>query len=317
MAPGRASRPQPSFTRPLLDDGENGPFAAGHESFTPQEVMAVRPDGGKANDSTWRVRVVPNLYPALRVEHSPNAVAEGPSDRLGGTGAHEVIIEDPDRHADLSTMEAGRLAEVLAAWRARLGDLRRDSRLACGVVFRHRGAAAGATMSHPHSQLLALPFVPPLLTQELHAVSTYRAAHGRCPLCDAIRHERATSSRMVADLPGAAVFTPFASMVPYELLIAPTDHGAPFEDASDDTLRKVAAALKEALSRLDRALGTPPYRLWLRAAPWRLPHDERAGFHWHLSVLPVIQQTGALEEAAGVNINTVLPEDAALVLRKI
>ncbi len=315
MAPGRAARPQPAFRRSLLDATVAGPFAAGQEDHTPSEVFAVRPDGGKANDATWRVRVVPNLYPALRVEHGPEAVADGPADKMAGLGAHEVIIEDPSKDADLTTMPVRRLTEVLWAWRCRLQDLRRDTRLACGIVFRHRGADAGATLAHPHSQLVALPFVPAALTTELQAAHAYRLAHGRCALCDVVRHERELRARVVFDGGGALAWAPFASRAPYELCVAPADHPHPFEDASEPVLAAVAATLKEALVRLDAVLNAPPYRLWLRNAPWRIPGEERHGHHWHISLLPITHQEGALEEATGVHINTLLPEDAAASLR--
>jgi len=314
MAPGRASRPQPAMPHTLLDDASPGPFAAGHEEMTPPELLGIR-NGGRANDSTWRVRVIPNLYPALRVEQGGPGTAEGPYDRMGGLGAHEVIIEDPSRGADLTTMDVGRVFEVLAAWRARLGDLRRDQRMACAVIFRHRGADAGATIAHPHSQLLTVPVIPPLLQNELAAMARYRAAHARCAVCDAIRHERATTERLVIDGGSVLALAPFASRVPFELLIAPTGHGHAFEDADEATLRQTAWVLKEALQRLDARAGTPPYRMWLRTAPWRGSDEEKYGFHWHLSLLPITSRVGALEEGTGLRINTLLPEEAAQLLR--
>ncbi|MEW5853485.1 MAG: galactose-1-phosphate uridylyltransferase [Myxococcota bacterium] len=317
MAPGRAARPQPADSPPLLDAKEAGPFAAGNESMTPREVFALRPPGGKSNDSSWRVRAFPNLYPALRVEDAALGTPEGPSDRMGGLGAHEVIVEDPDRTADLSTLEASRVFEVLCAWRARLADLRRDGRLACGVLFKNRGGAAGATVLHPHSQLLALPFIPPSFTAELDAVARYRAAHGRCPLCDVLRHERALGERLVVEGPGACVVAPFASRVPYELVAAPLQHRPALEDTEDAVLHEVAGVLREGLRRLDAKLGKPAYHLWLRTAPWRGRDSVELGtFHWHITVAPVTSRVGAFEGGAGLRINTVLPEEAAATLRE-
>jgi UDPglucose--hexose-1-phosphate uridylyltransferase len=316
MAPDRANRPQPEFVGVLADAKEPGPFAAGHEKMTPPEVFAVRSPGGHANDGSWRVRVFPNLYPALRVEDAGAGTPEGPCDRMGGLGAHEVIVEDPDRRADLSVLDEQRVFEVLTAWRARMADLRRDGRLACGILFKNRGGQAGATINHPHSQLLALPMVPPALQDELEAITAYRKVHARCPLCDVMRHERALGDRLVVDGQAACVITPFASRVPYEMLVGPVGHHPAIEDSGDDLLRGMAWALREALIRLDRKLSKPSYHLWLRSAPWRGPEEERRGFHWHVCIAPVTNRVGAFEGGAGLRINTVLPEEAATVLRE-
>ncbi|MBI5498561.1 MAG: galactose-1-phosphate uridylyltransferase [Deltaproteobacteria bacterium] len=315
LAPGRAARPQPPVTHPLLDDDVPGPFAEGNEIMTPPEVFALRAPESLPNGPGWRVRVVPNLYPALRVEHAALGWAQGPSDAMGGAGAHEVIIEDPDRNADFGNMPVARVMDVLLTWRARLADLRRDDRLQCGVIFRHRGVEAGATQAHPHSQLIALPFIPPVVADELAAFTAYRAAHGRCPLCDVLRHERQEQARLVADFGGALVFAPFAARAPGEIIAAPVDHPGPFEDAPDAVLGLLAQALRDGLKRVAFALGSPPYRMWLRTAPWRGDGPEKAGHHWYVDVAPVTNPTGAFEDAAGVRINTLTPEDAAAALR--
>lgn len=309
-------RPQPPRPPALLDSLEPGPFVERHEHLTPGEVWALREPGSAANSPGWRVRVVPNLYPALRVEHSATGAAEGPAERMGGMGAHEVIIEDPSRDEDLTTLPVDRVAEILAAWQARLADLRGDGRLVCGVVFRHRGADAGATVAHPHSQLLALPFVPPRLAAEVRAGLAYHAQHGACALCDTLAHERQAGVRMVAgDEEGAAVWAPFASRVPYELVVAPAAHHAALEDAAPAVLRSLAAGLKTALTRLDAHLGKPALQIWLRSSPWRLSLAEKASYHLHLCVLPVMNRLGGLESGFGLHINTVNPEEVARALR--
>lgn len=284
--------------------------------MTPPEIYSVRSPGSGANGPGWRIRAFPNLHPALRVEDAGQGNGEGPYDRMGGLGAHEVIVEDPDRNADLARMDPHHVFEVLSAWRARLGDLRRDGRLACGVVFKNRGWQAGATVLHPHSQLLAMPFVPPVLAGELSAISAYRSAHGRCPMCDALRHERALGDRLVLDGKVACVVAPYASRVPFEIMVAPVAHQAAFEEADDNLLHEIAWLLREGMARLDRTLAQPAYHLWLRTAPWRLPETERVGYHWHVSVLPAIDRYGAFENATGTRINTVLPEEAAAALRE-
>jgi UDPglucose--hexose-1-phosphate uridylyltransferase len=257
------------------------------------------------------VRVVPNMYPALRVEHSHVAHTSGPSDWMEGLGAHEVIIEHPDRCTDLAAVGAGHVFHVLCAWRARLADLRQDARLVCGLVFRHQGMAAGASVQHPHSQLMALPFVPAWLQAELRAAAQYHLAHGRCALCDVVRHEQVAGDRMVVTGARAVAFAPFASRVPYEVVVTPTFHGSGVEEADDDTLRSMAEVLSEALRRLDGALRHSPHRMWLRTAPWRGAHESRPWYHWHIVISPVTQRLGALEESVHVHVNPVRPEDAS------
>src|SRR5205085_3805463 len=143
------------------------PFCPGHEDMTPREVLAYRQNGGAPNSTGWDLRVVPNKFPALQVEGNLDREGEGLFDRMNGIGAHEVIIETPQHTKTLSTMSEPEIERVLWAYRERILDLKRDIRFRYILVFKNHGAAAGATLEHSHSQLIALPIVPEFVREEL------------------------------------------------------------------------------------------------------------------------------------------------------
>src|SRR6185436_11882325 len=143
------------------------PFCAGREDLTPPEVLAFRQNGGPPNGAGWDLRVVPNKFPALQVEGTLDREGEGLFDRMNGIGAHEVIIETPDHAKTLATMSAPEIERILWAFRERILDLKKDRRFRYILIFKNHGAPAGASLEHPHSQLIALPIVPDFVREEL------------------------------------------------------------------------------------------------------------------------------------------------------
>ena len=271
VAPERADRPH-AFLKPRDEGGEAScPFCPGNEGATTTELHAVREPGSQRNGPGWSLRVVPNRFPALRIELAPQRTSEGMFDRVGGTGAHEVIIESPDHKATLAKMSSEQVANVLGAWQARMADLSRDPRLLAAQVFRNFGVSSGATLGHPHSQLIALPMVPFELSQELTTCAEHYQRKQRCLVCDLLAQELKAGSRVVLQNEQAVVLAPYASRGPFELHVYPKAHRAGFEHAPAHELGGLSEALRTALRKLDVALDGPAYNLYLMSAPLRTP----------------------------------------------
>jgi UDPglucose--hexose-1-phosphate uridylyltransferase len=293
---------------------EECPFCPGHEDLTPPEVLAYRNRGGP-NSPGWSVRVVPNKYPALKVEGGLDRQGEGLFDRMNGIGAHEVIIETPDHSQTLATMGEGQIERVLMAFRDRIRDLKQDLRLRYILVFKNHGAAAGATLEHTHSQLIALPLVPDFVREELDGSRRHFVEKERCLFCDIVHQEIASGSRVVQESADIVALSPYAPRFPFETWLVPKRHGARYEDASSHEYESLARMLKAVLTRMDRALEFPPYNLVLHTAPFS--DEDLQSYHWHVEILPKIARTAGFEWGTGFYINPTSPEEATDVLRRI
>jgi UDPglucose--hexose-1-phosphate uridylyltransferase len=311
----RARRPSdfvPEPVRPLLTSCV---FCPGHEDKTPPEIMAGRPRGSGSNTPGWSYRVVPNKFPALRIEGELEASGEGLYDRMEGIGAHEVVIEAPDHRGSLATLPLDAVADVLLAYRERVADLKKDGRFQYVLVFKNHGEAAGASLEHPHSQLIATPIIPIMVHEELSGSSEYYARKERCVWCDVVRQERREGRRLVLEADGFVALAPFAPRFPFETWILPAAHRSAFEESDVDELRGLAGVLGEFLRRMNRLLNDPPFNFMLHTAPLHTPALDH--FHWHLEVIPKLTRVAGFEWGSGFFINPVPPEDAAAALREV
>lgn len=288
------------------------PLCEGHELQAGSEILAWR-DSTAANGPGWAMRVVANRSAMLRIEHGLDVRTDGPFESREGLGAHEVIVETPQHDRPLHTLDAEQVRRVFWAWRSRLQDLKRDRRFLSAVVFKNYGRAAGARLDHAHSQLVAFPAIPPVLADELSGAARHFSTTGRCIFCDVLQHERQDGRRMILDKGAVCAMAPFASRVPFESWILPTEHAARFEDASDAALEALAGTFKAVMARIDWALERPASNVVLHTAPFGGESDR--AFHWHLEILPRVTRYGGLEWGSGVHRNPVAPEDAAAALR--
>ena len=293
--------------------GEYCPFCAGREELTPPEVLAFRNHGGAPNSPGWELRVVPNKFPALQVEGTLDREGEGLFDRMNGIGAHEVIIETPDHDKTLATMSEPEIERVLWAFRERIVDLKRDIRFRYILVFKNHGAAAGATLEHTHSQLIALPIVPDFVREEIDGARQHYAAKERCVFCDIIRQEVAAGRRLIHENTDIVALAPYAPRFPFETWILPRNHGARYEDAPRQAYESLARMIKWVLLRMNRTLESPSYNLIIHSAPF----SEQVGdyYHWHVELMPKLTRTAGFEWGTGFYINPTSPEEAAQVLR--
>ena len=309
----RAKRPSDLMVDPGEPRGGFCPLCPGNEDKTPPEVFSIPGEGSNSQD--WAVRVVPNKFPALIREGSLHKRVEGMYDIMNGVGAHEVIIETPDHTATFSSLPVAAFTNILLACKNRLNVLKQDNRLRYIAVFKNCGEAAGATLEHPHSQLIALPVIPRRVTEKLDGSQAYFNYKRQCVFCDIIQQELTDGRRLVAQNDDFIAFEPFAPRFPFETHILPRNHLAAFEDTADCMLPALAEIMSIVFRKINKALGFPPFNFMLHTAPFN--KDVSEFYHWHLEIIPRLTKIAGFEWGSGFYINPTPPEQAAQFLRDI
>jgi UDPglucose--hexose-1-phosphate uridylyltransferase len=315
VAKSRAKRPHDFESTSRMKTGGFCPFCEGNEDATPGEIIAYRPAGSHSNREGWRVRVVPNKFPALEIEGDLQKRGDGIYDMMRGVGAHEVIIESPQHLLSTADLEEEELREVFWVYRDRLVDLKKDPRLVYGMIFKNVGEQAGASLEHTHSQLIVTPIVPINVWEEMTGSLEFYNYRGRCVYCDMIQQELATEKRIVLDTPRFLAFCPFASRFPFETWVLPKSHSSHYENIQKNGVEELAAVMREVIGKIEVALDRPAYNYIIHTAPFdsqELPH-----YHWHIEIIPRLTKTAGFEWGTGFYINPVPPEDAAAFLRDV
>jgi UDPglucose--hexose-1-phosphate uridylyltransferase len=290
----------------------NCPFDEGHEHMTPRELLALGRNGSGPNTPGWKLRVIPNQFPVLRVEGTLDRQGEGLFDKMNGIGAHEVIIESP-RHEDmLATMSDAAIERVLWAFQERVRDLKQDRRFRYIIIFKNHGLGAGASLDHSHSQLIALPIVPREVRDEVDGARAHFASKERCVFCDIVRQEVADGRRLIAETGEMVAIAPYAPRFPFETWILPRRHQAHYEEGQRHEYAALARMLGDILRRMNRMLMFPPYNLLIHSAP---VGDSADYYHWHVEIIPKLTKVAGFEWATGFYLNPTSPEEAAQVLR--
>jgi UDPglucose--hexose-1-phosphate uridylyltransferase len=313
VAAERAKRPMTPKSEIFVPNAGLCPFCSGQEQNTPHEILAYRDRSTKANEPGWRVRVVPNKFPALGIEGDQHKRGDGIYDKMNGIGAHEVIVECPFHEVSMAALSEDNIREVLWVYRDRLVDLKKDPRLVYGMLFKNVGAAAGASLEHSHSQLIVMPIVPINVWEEMNGSLEFFDYRGRCIYCDMIHQELASEKRIVLDTPNFVAFAPFASRFPFETWILPKTHNSHYENIQKNEVEELGTLLKAILMKLEVALDRPAYNYIIHTSPLdtrELPH-----YHWHIEIIPRLTRVAGFEWGTGFYINTVSPEDAAIYLR--
>ena len=309
--PGHWLRESP----PLPIDPDRDPFAEGNEERTPPELYAVRPGGGPPDSPGWTVRVIPNLFPALTAAHGPPADEEEEPQRRGApellsslpaSGSHEVIVNGPEPVLSLADLPLAQVTAAVDTWRARM---RAHAASACVQLIVNERPEAGASLPHTHAQLYAMDFVPAAVARERERAGAYtNRTMGQSLLGDVVAEEVRLRERIVAIDEEAVLMAPYASRLPFQLMLAPRRPRPRFEDDGPSG----SALLHDGLCRLARHFGSsPPLNMWVRTAPRGADH-----FCWRIDVLPRLTHLAGLELSTDVNLNIVAPEHAAAVLRE-
>jgi UDPglucose--hexose-1-phosphate uridylyltransferase len=311
LAPQRGQRPQAEhgFSRdplPPLDPG--CPFCPGNEDQTPPEILRL-PGGPR-----WEIRAFSNLYPALQPGGTTERRGEPGAREMEGVGFHEVVVESPRHDGRLDEMPPQAIAAVIGAWRERYRTLKADPSVRAVIVFKNFGTAAGTSLVHPHSQILATPVFPPEFLRRYEVGTRYFDDTGRCVYLDLLDRERRAGVRVVAETEDFVAVAPFAARVPFETWLAPKAQETSFDRLGDERIPALAGMLRDLLGALRRAANDPDYNLVLYSAP--ALEESKPFFQWHFRLLPRISTAAGFELATGMSINTLSPEDAAAGLRQ-
>jgi UDPglucose--hexose-1-phosphate uridylyltransferase len=317
----RGKRPSDFNIEPEVTDKKGCPFCEGCEDKTPPEIFAFRDPNSKPNTPNWEVRVVANKFPVLRIEGDLEKHGVGMYDQMNGIGAHEVIIETPDHFKRMEALPVDSLVKVLETCKIRMLDLMNDHRFRYILFFKNEGLAAGASLSHSHSQLIATPVTPKRVKEELDGAKEYFQYKDRCVFCDMIREEMIHKTRVVYENKDFVAYCPFASRFPFELSILPKRHNPDYHNIQPNEMVSLADMLKVVLTKLSKALNRPQYNFILHTAPVRRP---RSGywttidydFHWHIEVMPRLTKVAGFEWGTGFYINPTVPEEAAKFLQE-
>ncbi len=315
IAVERGKRPT-DFVSPSTHRKKSGfcPFCPGNEYTTPPEIMAFRAPDTKPNTLGWTLRVMPNKFPALQIHGLLDKTGEGIFDRMNGIGAHEVIVETPDHHLSLSTMSLKGVEDVLWASYLRLSDLKKDERFKYVMIFKNEGDAAGASLEHTHTQLIALPIVPRLVKDEIDSSRQYYELKDRCVFCDVINQELEDGKRMIYESNKYVAIAPFAARAPFEIWILPKTHESNFNPPGK-SFSDLADILQRVLKKMDKILDLPPYNFVLHTSSF---YDEvNEHYHWHFEIMPKLTKIAGFEWGSGFYINPTPPEEAAKFMREV
>jgi len=315
MAADRAKRPNEfghvhkKHERKVHD--ELCPFCPGNEHMTPPEVVRIPATEGEG----WKLRIVPNKFPALFPECFPAWTIQRTLRSVKGSGAHEVIIESPDHSLCGALLPFENLITVLRTYRERFKQLSENPHIAHVTIFKNHGAGAGTSLEHPHSQVIASPVVSSPLRARFYEAMRHWDEFGECVFCQTLRDELDEDKRIVFNGHEFVAFEPFAARSPFLTHIFPRRHMASFGDVRDSELEELAGVLHNTLWKMHSGLNDPDFNYTIMTAP----HHESGTrhYHWYLEIVPRLSEVAGFELGSGTFINTVLPEDAAEFLRKV
>jgi UDPglucose--hexose-1-phosphate uridylyltransferase len=297
------------------------PFCEGSETKTPPEVFALRAPGTGADRPGWSVRVVPNKFPALNRGTPPPKPTSGVFQSMEGTGVHEVVIENPDHALELGDLPVSHIRDVFRVVQLRIRAIEEELHYQYVQLFKNKGKEAGASLSHPHSQIIATPIVPKRIKEKIYGADRLFRSFKECVFCRTIQEEASAGVRQVVRNGHFSVIAPYASRFPFEMAVYPLRHSPFFKDVREDELPALAETVKAVLTRLKDTVGDPPFNMVLHHAPnpslslegW--PGIEKS-FHWHLEIFPILTKVAGFEWGTGFYINPVPPETAASFLRQ-
>jgi UDPglucose--hexose-1-phosphate uridylyltransferase len=310
------SEPSDYEYEPNVFKGGVCPFCYGNEAMTPSEIESVRDGHTAPNTPGWQVRVIPNKFPALQIEGDLERRPLGMYDMSNGIGAHEIVIDTPYHEKDISDLFNNEIENAISMYCRRALDLSRDKRLKYIMLFKNFGASAGASLEHPHTQIIALPMVPKNAMEELKGAQNYFDYRERCIFCDLIRQETQEKERVILENKYFLSFCPFVSHFPFETWIIPKKHNGYFCHMSPDEIPALAAILKDTLIKLKKIFANVSYNFIIHSSPINTEGGAE-GYHWHIEFMPKLTRVAGFEWGTGFYIVTTPPEMAAKYLREV
>jgi len=310
------NKPEDYEYEQYIPKGGACPFCYGSEHLTPPEIDSIRDLHTQPNTSGWQVRVVPNKFPALQIEGELDRRGLGIYDMSNGIGAHEVLIETPYHHKDIPDLLNEEIEKVVSMFCRRSNDLERDKRFKYLMFFRNYGSAAGASLEHPHTQIVALPMIPKNVMEELKGAEDYFEYRERCMFCDMIRQETQEKERIILENKYFMAFCPFVSRFPFETWIIPKKHNAHFCKISAEELPAFAAILKDTIARIKKVFVNLSYNFIIHTSPINGDTGTES-YHWHLEFMPKLTRVAGFEWGTGFYLVPTPPELAAQYLKAV
>lgn len=311
IATGRAKRPE--------DFAKNGRIAAENNVaeclFCDPEKSEQEKDVLIYRDSNqdWTLRVFPNKFPAFSKGKPPKSLEEGPYFAMTGTGYHEVIVTR-DHYHHVALMEPMQIAEIFDAYQQRYLALMNKKSVNYISIFHNHGKEAGASINHPHSQLMGIPIISPYIGLELRGAEKYHRSNQHCVFCVMAEYESSARKRLVFENEDFIAFCPFSSRAAFEVWVMPKKHSPYFERITDEDKIKLAEVFGKAMNAVYKALKDSPYNFYIHTAP--CDGQDYPHFHWHIEILPHTATWAGFELETGIEISTIQPEVAAEYLRK-
>jgi len=313
IATERSNRPNEfriERERPALPEhDEQCPFCPGNEAMSFEEVSRI------GQENSWRVRTIPNKYPALTPVGERTRKSDGLFRSMSGVGIHEVIIDHPRHDMTPALMKDDEMADIITMYWTRYAAVKKDPRIEAIVLFKNHGESAGTSLYHPHSQLAATPVVPSQVRARMDESIRYFDDHGECLFCRTLKEELDAGERIVIEGKHFVAFVPYAALSPFHTWIFPRRHMSAFDDIEDAEITDLAHVLRTYLSKLYHGLNDPDFNYTIRSVPTGNPKAEY--FHWYLTIVPRVSRVAGFEIGSGMFINPTLPEDSARYLREI
>lgn len=310
----RAKRPEDFKSlkekKVLPEWSEKCPFCPGNEQMTPYETYVITDEYGK-----WKIRVIPNKYPAVVQEGTVEFKIEGIKRCVSGVGSAEVVIESPKHNAILPLMPENHIEQIINVYRDRYLAIEKDKRIKMIIIFRNYGEQAGASIEHPHSQIIAIPVVPFHIRYRIEEAMRYYDETGECVFCRMLSEELKLQERIVVETGHFVSFIPYAALAPFHMWILPRRHTESFGEITDDEISDLAKNLKLTLAKLYYGLDNPDYNFVIRSVP--VNEKGKDYYHWYITIMPRLVKTAGFEIGTGMSINSSIPEENAKFLREI
>ncbi len=312
IATDRASRPgffdSATMHHQLPEHDAACPFCPGNETMSSTEILRLPATGA------WQQRVVPNKFPALSPDTKPMQDNRGRMHRIGGFGSHEVIIEGPRHDKTVVDFDTEQVVQILEVYQARFIALYQIAAVKHVIIFKNHGRAAGTSLDHPHSQLIATPVVPVQVQERMQDYESYFEKSGECLMCSTLTDELKDGRRIIIETEHFVSFIPYAALSPLHLWLFPRRHESSFGRVNHDELQDLAGHLQQLLKLLRCAAGDLSFNYTIRSDSMQSNHKEYA--HWYLSIVPRVSQAAGFEMGSGMYINSSIPEESAAFLQK-
>ncbi len=321
IATERAKRPhkQPMVNTGSSDGEDYSPdcfFCYGNEHTTPHEVLAYREKPGTPDSSGWTLRVVTNKFSALNLDDEFCIDNDNPLKTCCyAHGKAEVVIESPHHSLNTALFPQQQIELLLKAYKQRYITLAREASIRYVTMFKNNGTPAGASLSHPHSQIIATPVVPPVIQAEIDGAGEYYKKNKRCVYCDMVKNELDDKTRIIYENDEFLSFAPYASRSPFETWVMPKFHSDSYHKLTEGQLKSLAEVWKAVLYKIYKGLDNPPYNYFIHTSPTRESTDNF--YHWHMELIPKMTIMAGFELGTGMYINIAIPEQSAEFLREI